>query len=517
MIKIAKLYMRYSSHAQNEQSIEGQRTVCMEFAEKNGYTVTGEYIDRAISGKTDQRDAFQQMLADSEKRQFQYVIVYKGDRFARNRIESAINKKRLKDNGVKVVSATENIPDTPEGIILESLMEGLSEYYSAELAQKVRRGMLETNKKGQVSCKAPFGYIIVDKKFQPDPVRAPIVKRVFQEYGRGVTAPAIAKALKEEGVTNKEGKPLTSDYLYKLLRNPKYAGHGTYAGTEFPDICPAIVTDDEFQTVQEILNKNKLHVQPNRSSLFLLSGKCFCGLCKSPVNGDSGTSATGTTYYYYKCSEKKKTAKKCPLCAIKKDYLEQTVFSSCVEVLQGGFIQQIIDRAFELRQIQIANDSKVKELEHVYTEAQKKFDNYMEAIGRGLFAGITNDVLLKAQADVEIAKQNLQDERRRVEAFATKDDYAVFLNRFLERQIDNPEFYKEVIVLLVSRIYVYDDKIVVEFRLSDKEKPNRQQEIPVDSSAHPRLVTHRGVHSNYSIVVDVSAWYLIIDRKRRNS
>lgn len=125
MTKKAVIYARYSCEKQTEQSIEGQLRVCNEFAERNGYTVIHNYIDRAVSGKTDKREQFQQMLKDSASKSFEFVIVYKLDRFARNRYDSAMNKATLKKNGVKVLSACEQITDTPEGIILESMIEGV--------------------------------------------------------------------------------------------------------------------------------------------------------------------------------------------------------------------------------------------------------------------------------------------------------------------------------------------------------------------------------------------------------
>lgn len=132
--KVAVIYARYSSERQNEQSIEWQLRVINQFAEKEGYTIIDTYIDRAMTGKNDDRPSFQKMISDSSNKAFQYVLVYKLDRFSRNRYDSAVYKKKLRDNGIKVVSSTENISDSPEGIILESILEGYSEYYSKELA-----------------------------------------------------------------------------------------------------------------------------------------------------------------------------------------------------------------------------------------------------------------------------------------------------------------------------------------------------------------------------------------------
>jgi DNA invertase Pin-like site-specific DNA recombinase len=135
------IYARYSSDNQREESIEGQLRECKEFAVKNDITILGTYIDRALSAKTDNRPEFQHMIKDSEKNMFDVILVWKLDRFARNRYDSAHYKAILKKNGVKVVSATETISQGAEGILLESLLEGYAEYYSAELSEKVIRGM----------------------------------------------------------------------------------------------------------------------------------------------------------------------------------------------------------------------------------------------------------------------------------------------------------------------------------------------------------------------------------------
>ena len=178
----AVIYARYSSDNQREESIEGQIRECTVYAEKNGFTVVKHYIDRAISAKTDNRPQFQQMIKDSDKKLFDIVLVWKLDRFARNRYDSARYKTQLKKNGVKLMSATEIISEGPEGIILESVLEGYAEYYSADLSEKVIRGMTENALKGKFTGGAiPFGYIInADHRFEIDPLTAPFVAETFQ-------------------------------------------------------------------------------------------------------------------------------------------------------------------------------------------------------------------------------------------------------------------------------------------------------------------------------------------------
>ena len=204
---IGVIYARYSSDSQREESIDGQLRECYAFAEKQGISIIDTYIDRALSAKTDNRPAFQQMIKDSDKQKFDLVIVWKLDRFARNRYDSARYKNTLKKNNVKVVSATETISQNAEGILLESMLEGYAEYYSVELSEKVTRGMTEN----ALKCKfnggtVPIGYVInKDQMFEVDPVKAPYVVAAFQAYADGKTIKEIVEMLNAKGVTTSHG------------------------------------------------------------------------------------------------------------------------------------------------------------------------------------------------------------------------------------------------------------------------------------------------------------------------
>lgn len=223
-MKTAVIYARYSSDKQNEQSIEGQLRVCQDFAKRNDIIILDTYIDRAMTGTNDKRAEFQRMIKDSEKHNFEIVLVYKLDRFSRNKYETAMHKKTLRDNGVKIVSAMENIPDTPEGIILESLLEGMAEYYSAELAQKVRRGRNESRQKGNyVGGGVPYGYKVENKKLVINSEEAEIVKYIYQEYSNGVFVRDIISTLTEKRIFNR-GKIFARNTVYDMLKRELYSG-----------------------------------------------------------------------------------------------------------------------------------------------------------------------------------------------------------------------------------------------------------------------------------------------------
>ena len=216
-MKTAVIYARYSCDQQTEQSIDGQLRVCEDYAQRNGILILNTYIDRAMTGTNDNRPDFQRMIKDSNRKEWNYVLVYKLDRFSRNKYESTIHKRTLKNNGVKVLSAMENIPDTPEGIILESLLEGMNQYYSAELSQKVSRGMRENRLKGLYQGGGvPYGYKVENQRLIIDDMQAETVRFMYSQYSKGVFVKDIIAELTAKGITYK-GRPFARNTVYDIL------------------------------------------------------------------------------------------------------------------------------------------------------------------------------------------------------------------------------------------------------------------------------------------------------------
>jgi DNA invertase Pin-like site-specific DNA recombinase len=244
------IYARYSSGKQKELSIKGQLKVCREYAEQNGFQVTGEYIDRAISGKAaNNRPDFRRMLADSEKGAFEAVLVYQLDRFARNRLDSALCKMHLKNHGVRVVSARETITDDASGILMEALLEGMAEYYIIELSQKVRRGLeLNATKGLYTGAGVPPGYKIRKKRFIINKDTAPTVIRIFDMYLEGNSIAEIVRQV---------GKPYNKCSVRRVLTNRRYTGLYKYGNIEIPNAIPRLIDDETFQRVQVMIKNRK--------------------------------------------------------------------------------------------------------------------------------------------------------------------------------------------------------------------------------------------------------------------
>ena len=249
------IYARYSSTGQREESVEGQLRECKAFAERKGITIVGSFVDRAISGReAENRLEFQRMIKDSEKGIFDVIIVWKLDRFARNRYDSAHYKATLRKNGVKVISATEAISEGAEGILLESLLEGLAEYYSVELGVKVSRGLtenaLKTRHNGGI---IPYGLMVnEEQQYQPDPLTAPAVREIFERYAAGDSVADIRESLSQRGIKTKTGgSQLNFNSIRNMLQNRKYLGEYRYGETIVSGAYPAVVTQELFDRAQE--------------------------------------------------------------------------------------------------------------------------------------------------------------------------------------------------------------------------------------------------------------------------
>lgn len=466
----AVIYARYSSDSQREESIEGQLRECTAFAEKNGIAVLRHYIDRAFSAKTDNRPEFQNMIKDSGKKLFDMVIVWKLDRFARNRYDSARYKSTLKKNGVKVVSATEIISDGAEGIILESVLEGYAEYYSADLSEKVIRGMTEN----ALKCKynggtLPIGYVIDEEQhFQLDPLTAPFILEAFKRYDEGATMTAIRDWLNEQSMKNTRGQAMTYNSVQHLLNNRRYIGEFRYRDVVVPEGIPAIVPADLFERVQEKLAKNKkVPARHKAEEDYLLTTKLFCGYCGAYLCGESGTSHTAKVHRYYKCVSVKKKRADCKKKSVKKDWLEDLAVDATMKmVMDDKAIEAIVSMVMDLQDRESTN---LPLYERQLQEANTGIQNLLNAIQQGILTKSTKGRLEELEAtkeDLEIRIANEQLVKPKVSA-----EFVTFwLHRFRKLDVRQQAHRKMLIDTFVNAIYLFDDKVVITFNYKDGTK-----------------------------------------------
>jgi len=475
----AVIYARFSSDRQREESIEGQIRECTEYANRNDIIIVGSYVDRALSAskETEKRLDFLRMVQDSSKHLFDVVLVWKLDRFSRDRYDAAHYKHLLKKNGVKVISATEHIADGPEGIILESMLEGMAEYYSAELSEKIHRGQKENALKGRNNGGGvPLGYLInkKDQHLEVDPLTAPIVREIFRRYADGDTLRDIANDLNKRGVKTSSGKPFTYSTFGHLLKNRKYIGEYQYQNVVIPDGVPAIVDQDMFNRVQVRRGKNKrAPAAAKADEPYLLTTKLFCGKCARMMAGESGTSVTGRTYYYYKCGNAKRK-KGCTKKAVKKNWIENLVVQQTMNVVMDADLLNRI--AEKLVTLQGEESYDLKLLEKQLAEAEKGVGNMLNAIQAGIITASTKQRLTELEETKSQLEQQIIQEKIK-KPVLTLEQILFFLHQFKDTDVNDEEQRQRLIDSFVNAVYVFDDKIVLTFNYKDGTKTINLAEI----------------------------------------
>ena len=463
----AVIYARYSSDSQREESIEGQLRECTEYAERNGITVLRSYIDRALSARTADRPEFQNMIKDSEQKLFDVVLIWKLDRFSRDRYDSARYKATLKKNGVKVVSATEIISEGAEGIILESVLEGYAEYYSADLSEKVIRGMTDN----ALKCKfnggmMPIGYVIdAEQHFQIDPLTAPFVLEAFKRYDGGESISEITASLNGRGLKTKKGKAFKIGGVSLILKNRKYIGAYQYGSVIIPKGIPAIIDDDLFDRVQRRMAFNKkAPAKAKATEEYLLTTKLFCGTCERLMAGESGTSSTkGVKHYYYKCGGAKRKLG-CKKKSVKKDFIERAaVILTVNRVLRDEEISRIAEAIVALQE---KEDTSLPAMRQQLTECEKAIDNMLNAIQQGIITASTKERLEQLETQRQELKLSILQVQMTKPRY-TKEQVVSWISRFKYGNVDDPQYQKQIIDTFINSIYVFDDKLVFTYNFKD--------------------------------------------------
>ena len=472
----AVIYARYSSDNQREESIEGQIRECTAYAEKNGITVIKHYIDRALSAKTDNRPDFQQMIKDSEKRLFDIVLVWKLDRFARNRYDSAHYEYQLERNHVKLVSATEPISEGPAGIMVKSMLTGMAEYYSAELSEKVVRGMTENVLKGKYNGGTiPIGYTVDEEKFfQIDPLKAPFVVEAFQRYNDGATMKELMNWLNDSGVTTNRNQKFTYNSVQTLLTNKRYIGENHFKDIVMPDSIPAIVDKDLFEEVQLKIKKNsRAPARHKAEDDYLLTTKLFCGMCGAMMFGECGTGRNKVVHHYYKCATAKRF-KTCKKKTVRKEWLEDLVIAETMKLIQDDAVIDAI--VAEVMELQDQENTTLPLLEKQMREVENGIENMLNAIQAGVLTNSTKSRLEKLEAqqkelEVRIAEEKIARPR------LSENQVRFWLTRF--RKLDpNVKSHRETLInTFVNAVYLYDEKVLITFNYKDGTKTITFDEI----------------------------------------
>ena len=523
--KRAVIYARFSSHNQTEQSIEGQLRECYAYAKRNGLIILNEYIDRALSGTTDNRPQFKQMIEDSKKGDFDFVLVYQLDRFARNRYDSATYKAKLKKNGVRVLSAKENISDDASGVLMESVLEGMAEYYSAELSQKVKRGIKESLIKGNyIGGYILYGFDVVNKKYVINEVESEIVRKIFRDYANGKKAIEIVNELNNKGLKTKYGNKFTLNIIAKMIRNEKYIGICKMDDEIYTNIFPPIIEESVFKRCNLIMDNHK-HRQRKDSlneDVYILSGKLFCGYCKHKMIGESGKEINKVIKYrYYSCLTKRRRKKeKCELEIIKKEQLEKEIMDITWRVLSNDNNLKTIAKSILNYHERVSRaESNLKSLEMQRASYLKASQNLITAIEQGIITEQTKIRLKELEAQISQLDYDIEQEKQRNYTYLTEELIIKYFKGIICGDIENIEIQKGIVKTFIREIIVFNDEIIIVYNFTEPLPsksiiPDNIAELEQKAIDKLELLTEKDVNINADLSFFCSNQYFAIKSKR---
>lgn len=503
-------YCRFSSDNQREESIDAQKRAISKYAEENNIIILDWYLDYAQSGTTDNRKEFKRMIQDSSNKKFSLVLVHKLDRFSRDKDDSVIYKVKLRQNGVKVFSVVERFDDTPEGVLMEAVVEGICSYYSKNLSRETLKGMKENAYKAKSNgSRPPFGYKLIprldenkqivyskrgimlhDVAIDEDNVKG--AQLIFDRVLEGKMYKEIAEELKQKGYKTLNGKDFTTSTILTILRNERYIGtyvfnkyksKNTIHGTKSRELndesevikikggYPQIITEEKFYAVQKLLD-SRIRSSPGlKEEDYILSGKIICGECGCNFVGERQRKVykdTVTYRTYYRC--KKKRVKNaivekincCNTC-VRRDEIESFVINKIIDVI---FSDKNIDNIFDIyskyKELEYSKNNNTDEINKRINNLNNKIYNLTQTIAKiGYNQSLANQLLI-----YESDKKQLEQELSKVQlTYYTGISKEKFVKSFnnIKLMIQNNELIsnQKLIDMFLNKVIVYKDKVEV--------------------------------------------------------
>ena len=414
-----------------DESIDAQIRAIEEYADKNDIKIVNKFIDRAKSATSDKRPAFQEMIkyCEADNTGISMVIVHKLDRFSRDKYDSAMYKQKLKVKGIRVVSVLENLDNSPESLILESVIEGMAQYYSANLAREVAKGQKENALKAlHNGGDAPLGYdVAFDKTYLVNEEEAQAVKIIFDMYVNGYSYSNIIDKLNDLGYKTKRGNKFGKNSLHGILSNEKYTGVYVFNKTQRKGVngkrnghkqksddeiikveggMPQIIDREVFLQAQEMMQKRKKAPGSHKATtLYLLTGLIRCGECEHAMQGNRRKDKYGNDYISYRCGCRKQK-RDCKNKEIKRDYLEEFVLTELEKHVLNDEAIPVLSKALNERLKTKSNDNHemLTNLRNKLEKVNKEIENILNAI----MSGIVNNVLKNKLDELEKVKLNLE-------------------------------------------------------------------------------------------------------------
>ncbi len=430
--KKAVAYCRFSSDNQRSESIDAQMRAIREYAGRKNLLLVDEYVDKARSATTDNRPSFLRMIKDSGKGEFDAVIIHKLDRFARNRYDSAKYNHQLKRNKVKLLSVTENLDDSPESIIMQSVLEGMAEYYSQNLAREVMKGLKENAYKAKhTGGIPPLGYDIDEetRKYVLNIDEAKSIKYIYESILEGKSYSEIIKDLNARGYKTKRGMVFGNNSIYSLLKNEKYTGVYIYNKSSSKDIdgkrnshsykdkseiiriegeMPQIISKDDFKKVQELLKRRKqISGSSTAKEQYLLTGHIRCGECGATLTGVTAKNREkNIAWSYYRCTNKKqRVGLVCNNKNIRRDELESFVLDKLSDIIFNGEYKAVLG---EYNKLVKGASSELKQTRNSLISEMNKIDKQINNIVQAVAMNGGSVSLMNAISEYEFKRADIE-------------------------------------------------------------------------------------------------------------
>lgn len=472
-MKVA-IYARFSSDNQREESITAQLRAASDYCKKHGYEIVKEYIDEAFSARTDDRPAFQQMISDAQKGIFELLITYKIDRFARNRYDAAFYKRILLRSGVKVIYTEQKIDDSPESVILESVLEGMAEYFSKNLSKEVKKGMRENALQAKHNGGTPpLGYDVApDKTYQINEDEAVTIRRIFRDYAKGKSLAKICLELNEAGIKTKRGSAFGKNSLHDLLKNPKYIGQYAFGRSStntdgkrngrnpskeiivLENAIPSIIEKETWDKVQSKFRKNVISTK--EKGIYLFSGLLRCS-CGSTLVGNRYQGRT-KEYSYYRCNNSTRTGQ-CKSPKFQKEPLEAFLLEKIFPMIFSEdnaklFLQSVNEKIAIYAQ---ENLSHIKTLEKEKKSSESKIESLLCIAESGNAPTSILDRIRDNENIIKVIEKQLKKIKTSIQKVTLTEDQLLQIFENLQKEKE-PVAIKLLVHTLVDSILINPDQ-----------------------------------------------------------
>lgn len=468
---VAVIYARYSSHNQRDVSIEQQIDECMEYARTAGLNVIATYEDRAFTGRTDRRPNFQKMMKDAEAGKFEFVISWKSNRIGRNMLQAMLNEARLADCGVRAVYVEEDFEDNAAGRFALRSMMNVNQFYSENMAEDINRGLDNNASKCLVNGNGGFGFRRgEDGRYALDSPKDAIVREIFERVAKREPIVDIMNSLNERGIRTSRGGKWNRSSFHRMLTNERYRGVYIYREYRTEGGVPRIVSDELFYKVQEVVKMNKQVKTKRRrteNGTYLLTGKLFCGHCKSHMTGISGTSRGGNLHFYYTC-RKRRVERACKKENVQRDYIENLVAKAIKDYcLNDEILEVIAGQTVAYNEKQLQNNDLIL-LEQELATVNAGLQNLLKAIEAGVFTNTTQQRMLELEKQKASIEDKIDEMKFNVVPI-NREDLIAGLAMFRDGDIEDKRFQSILFDTFLLAVYIYDNNLKLVFTFTGAE------------------------------------------------